>query len=194
MRFRLGLTGSIGMGKSTAAQAFADAGCAVWDADQAVHRLYAKEGAAVLAIARTFPEAVVDGAVSRDVLKGIIQADPGTLTKLNAIVHPLVRQDRQDFINNDTSGVMIFDIPLLFETGSEGEMDAIACVTVSADEQRRRVLSRGMMTEAQFEIILKNQLPNKDKAKRSDYIIRTDTMDIMHRNIRDILGKIRESE
>ena len=192
MRFRLGLTGSIGMGKSTAGQAFADAGCALWDADQAVHRLYAKNGAAVLPIAEVFPEAVVNGAVSREVLREVIQADPQALTKLDMIVHPLVRKDREDFFEGCASEITVFDIPLLFETGSEAEMDAVACVTTSADEQRRRVLSRGTMNEAQFQTILKKQLPNKDKMKRADYIIRTDTMDVMRHDIRDILVKIRE--
>ena len=116
MSFRLGLTGSIGMGKSTTATLFAQQGCAVWDADAAVHRLYGRGGAAVAPMAALFPDAVIDGAVSRDALKRIIAQDPQALRQIEQVVHPLLATDRADFIENAKSDILVFDIPLLFET------------------------------------------------------------------------------
>lgn len=151
MKFALGLTGSIGMGKSTTAQMFVDEGCALWDADAAVHRLYAKGGAAVGPMGEVFPSAVVEGAVSRDALKRIISEDSSALKRIEGIVHPLVAADRAAFRESAVADILVFDIPLLFETGGEAAMDAVACVRVSPDEQKRRVMERGTMSEAQFE-------------------------------------------
>jgi dephospho-CoA kinase len=174
--FLLGLTGSIGMGKSTTAAMFAEAGCAVWDADAAVHRLYAKGGAAVPAFMETFPEAVIDGAVSRSVLKAIIGQDPDALKRIEAIVHPLVGQDRAEFLKNASSDIVVLDIPLIFETGGNKRMDAVACVSISAEIQQERVLARGTMTLEQFENIRSKQMPNTEKCALSDYVIETDTL------------------
>ncbi|OIQ34339.1 MAG: dephospho-CoA kinase [Roseobacter sp. MedPE-SWchi] len=193
MTFHLGLTGSIGMGKSTTAGLFAQMGCAVWDADAAVHRLYAAGGAAVAPMQKAFPAAVVDGAVSRATLKQILAKDPTAFAQLEAIVHPLLAADRQAFRDQATSDVLVFDIPLLFETGGDAAMDAVACVRVDAETQRARVLERGTMSEAQFEQILAKQMPIDEKSARSDFIIETDTLDHAETQVRAILDQIRKT-
>ncbi len=193
MTFHLGLTGSIGMGKSTTAGLFAQMGCAIWDADAAVHRLYTAGGAAVAPMREVFPSAIVDGAVSREALKQILAKDPAAFAQLEAIVHPLLAADRQTFRDQATSDVLVFDIPLLFETGGDAVMDAVACVRVDAATQRARVLERGTMTEAQFEQILAKQMPIDEKCARSDFIIETDTLDHAETQVRAILDQIRKT-
>lgn len=190
MSFLLGLTGSIGMGKSTTADMFADEGCAVWDADAAVHRLYAKGGVAVEPVAVAFPEAIEDGAVSRPRLKQIIDRDPTALNIIERIVHPLVAQDREAFIKASGNAIIVLDIPLLFENGFEKNVDAVACVTVSPDVQKQRVLERGTMTEEQFESILSRQTPNKDKVARADFVIVTDTLEHARAQVHDVVEQI----
>jgi dephospho-CoA kinase len=191
MRFALGLTGSIGMGKSTTAQIFVDEGCALWDADAAVHRLYAKGGAAVGPMGEGFPSAIVEGAVSREALKRIISEDRSALKRIEGIVHPLVAADRAAFRESVVADILVFDIPLLFETGGEAAMDAVACVRVSPDEQKRRVMERGTMSEAQFEQIRAKQMPNDEKCARSDYVIDTDTLDHARAQVQDVVRQIR---
>lgn len=191
MRFRLGLTGSIGMGKSTTARIFSELGCPVWDADAAVHRLYSKGGAAVEPMRTAFPDAVVDGAVDRDRLKTYLAQDPSHFKTLEQIVHPLVAQDRQDFIDASAADILVFDIPLLFETGGNAAMDAVVCVTAPAEVQRERVLARGTMTEAQFEQILGKQMPDAEKRQLSDYIVETDTLDHAWQQVEAIINDIR---
>ncbi|SFG92730.1 dephospho-CoA kinase [Sulfitobacter dubius] len=188
----LGLTGSIGMGKSTTAQMFAEQGCAVWDADAAVHRLYAAGGAAVAPMQAAFPTAIEHGAVSRVALKEIIAADPTALPRIEAIVHPLVAQDRAAFLSSATNDIAVLDIPLLFETGGNAAMDAVVCVTIPDAVQRDRVLVRGTMTEAQFDAIRAKQMPAKEKCARSDYVIVTDTLDHARAQVRDVIRDIRE--
>ena len=192
MTFKLGLTGSIGMGKTTTAQMFVLEGCALWDADAAVHRLYANGGAAVAPIAARFPMAVKDGAVSRARLKDIISKDPGALQEIEKIVHPLVAMDRHDFLQNCSDDICVFDIPLLFETGGDKSMDAVVCVTVSPQLQRERVLSRGTMTEAQFDAIREKQLPDETKRQRADYVIETDTLEHAREQVQAVLTEIRK--
>ncbi|TNF20165.1 MAG: dephospho-CoA kinase [Rhodobacteraceae bacterium] len=192
MTFRLGLTGSIGMGKSTTAGMFAEAGCALWDADAAVHKLYGPGGAAVGPIAAVWPEAVTDGTVSRDVLKAIIGRDPGALARLEALVHPLVARDRAEFAAATAAEIAVFDIPLLFETGIEAEMDAVACVFVAPEVQEARVLARGTMSEPQFRQILAKQMPIEEKLARADYRIETDTLDHARAQVAEVLKAIRE--
>ncbi|WP_170443839.1 dephospho-CoA kinase [Ruegeria arenilitoris] len=191
MSFALGLTGSIGMGKSTTANLFAQEGCAVWDADAAVHRLYAAGGAAVAPIRAAFPEAIENGAVNRDVLKRIIGADPTALKRIEVIVHPLVAQDREAFRQVAKSDILVFDIPLLFETSGDAQMDAVACVSIPPDEQKRRVMARGTMTEAQFEQIRAKQMPNDEKCARADFVIVTDTLDHARAQVQDVVRQIR---
>jgi len=192
MTFNLGLTGSIGMGKSTTAKLFAEAGCAVWDADAAVHRLYDQGGAAVAAMQSKFPDAIKDGRVNRDALKLIIGQDPNALRVIETIVHPLVAQDRAAFRASSMSDILVFDIPLLFETGGETAMDAVACVTIDDETQKTRVLARGTMTLEQFLQIKRKQMPIKEKTDRADYVIVTDTVDHAREQVEQILADIRE--
>jgi len=191
MSFLLGLTGSIGMGKSTSAQMFVDEGCALWDADAAVHRLYARGGAAVSPMQAVFPEAIVDGAVDRGALKEIIGRAPDSLRQIEAIVHPLVGQDRAEFRETATADILVFDIPLLFETGGETRVDAVACVSVDGETQRARVLDRGTMSEAQFEQIRAKQMPDAEKRARADYVIETDTLEKARAQVKSIVADIR---
>lgn len=191
MSFALGLTGSIGMGKSTTARMFVEAGCALWDADAAVHRLYSEGGQAVAPMRDVFPSAIVDGAVSREALKQILSSDPAALKIIEAVVHPLVAEDRATFRDSATADILVFDIPLLFETGGDAAMDAVACVSVPADEQKRRVMERGTMTETQFEQIRAKQMPNDEKCAQSDFVIVTDTLDHARAQVQDVVRQIR---
>lgn len=191
MTYRLGLTGSIGMGKSTTASLFAELGCAVWDADAAVHRCYAVDGAAVPALAALFPDAIVAGAVSRARLRDIIATTPDALTRIERVVHPLVAQDRASFADSATADILVFDIPLLFETGGDTQMDGVAVVYVNDAVQRARVLARGTMTEAQFEAIKAKQMPTADKRARADFEIETDTLEHARAQVQRIVTKIR---
>lgn len=173
---RIGLTGSIGMGKSTVLQMFADLGAAVWDADAAVHRLYAKGGAAVGPICALFPDAIIDGAVDRAALAKIVLGDNAALAKLEAVVHPLVAEDREAFMLEAAevgAEAVVLDIPLLFENRTEQFFDATVVVSAPADVQRERVLARSGMTEEKFKAILKLQTPDAEKRQRADYIIDT---------------------
>ena len=192
MTFKLGLTGSIGMGKSTTAQMFAELGIPVWDADAEVHKLYSVGGAAVTAIQKLFPEAIENGAVSRLQLKRLIQSDENTLVKLERIVHPLVTGGRQRFIDQSSSDIVLLDIPLLFETNGDKNMDAIVCVDIDPETQRDRVLKRGTMTEQQFEQILIKQLPNEVKCNQSDFVVRTDNFDHAKEQVSHIIELIRK--
>ncbi|MGR3395347.1 MULTISPECIES: dephospho-CoA kinase [Paracoccaceae] len=191
MSFRLGLTGSIGMGKSTTAAMFADEGLPVWDADAAVHRLYAAGGAAVAPMRAAFPEAIENGAVSRTALKRIIAADPSALPRIEAIVHPLVQADREDFIAAQSADITVLDIPLLYETGGEAEMDAVVVVSAPPELQAARVLARPGMTRAQLDAILARQMPDVEKRSLADYLIETVTLDAAERSVRDVIDRIR---
>ena len=173
MTFRLGLTGSIGMGKSTTAAFFAAAGLPVWDADAAVHRLYAENGAAVAPLSDLCPEAIQDKSVSRETLKRLIAADPTLLPKVETIVHPLVAADRTTFLANTTADIAILDIPLLFEKSSQHEYDATLLVTAPAALQRQRVLQRSGMTETHFRTILARQMPDAEKRALATHIVET---------------------
>lgn len=192
MTFKLGLTGSIGMGKTTTAQMFADEGCAVWDADASVHKGYSVGGAAVAPIGDLFPDVIRAGAVDRTALRDLIARDPSTLRQIEAIVHPLVRDDRAQFAYRTTAQIAVFDIPLLFETGAEAEMHAVACVTVSSDIQQKRVLERGKMTLSEFQAFRHKQMPNVEKCARSDFVIKTDTLEQTHCQVQRIVGQIKE--
>ncbi|MEX0309990.1 MAG: dephospho-CoA kinase [Tateyamaria sp.] len=191
MSFKLGLTGSIGMGKSTTAALFAEAGCAVWDADAAVHRLYQNGGAAVVPIGELYPDAIVDGSVSRERLRDIIAYNPAALQQIERIVHPLVADDRADFIGNAQADILVFDIPLLFETGGDAAMDAVAVVHVDSETQKQRVLARGTMTEAQFEAILAKQMPIAEKLVSADFTIETDTLEHAKQQVQTVVETIK---
>ncbi len=191
MSYRLGLTGGIGMGKSTAAQMFRDLGHPVWDADAAVHRLYAPGGAAVAPVAAAFPGVLRDGGIDRAVLREALAADPSGFARLEAIVHPLVAEDRAGFIAaHKDAPIVVLDIPLLFEGGSERQMDGVAVVSAPAEVQRARVLARPGMTEADFQMILSRQMPDAEKRKRADFLIPSDTLDGARAAIMDICARI----
>jgi dephospho-CoA kinase len=191
--FRLGLTGSIGMGKSTTAGFFVAEGIPVWDADASVHRLYAPGGAGVAPLAALHPAAVVAGGVDRAALKSWIAADPAALKRIETIVHPLVAADRAAFLAKATADIVVFDIPLLFEKGTESDMDATLVVTAPSALQRARVLARPGMTEAQFATILARQMPDAEKRARSTHIIETLGLDAVRHAVRALIAHIREA-
>lgn len=191
--FRLGLTGSIGMGKSTTAGFFAEAGIPVWDADAAVRRLYEPGGPAALAIAARYPGAIgPNGGVLRPVLRDMIRADPAVLDWLNSTVHPLTTADRTRFLQDHADApIVLLDIPLLYETGADAGCDAVVVVSAPAATQRARVLSRGEMSEADFQTILARQLPDAEKRLRADYLIETTTLEAARAAVKDVLTDIR---
>lgn len=173
---RLGLTGSIGMGKTTTAKLFAKQGVPGFDADVAVHELYAVGGEAVALIAKKFPKAIQNNSVNRSGLAAHLRANPTDFTILEQLVHPLVVQKRARWVERQQKAgqqVVLFDIPLLFETHSQQTVDLVILASTSAAEQRRRVLSRPGMTIDKFEQIVARQMPDAEKRKRSDYIINT---------------------
>lgn len=174
--FVLGLTGSIGMGKSTVARMFRDEGIPVWDADGAVHRLYARGGDGVARIAALCPQAVTGGEVSRPALRDWIARDPMALALIERAIHPLVAADRADFLTGAEAAeeaLVVLDIPLLLEGGGRKIVDAVLVVTAPAELQRQRVLDRPGMTAEHFERLLAKQMPDAEKRARADYIIQS---------------------
>ena len=194
MTYKLGLTGSIGMGKSTTARMFSEAGCDVWDADAAVHRLYGPGGLAVDPMAQAFPAAIREGSVSRDALRQIITDDPAALRTIESIVHPLVGADRRAFLDAATADIVVLDIPLLFEGGNAHGFDGVVVVSAPAEVQRARVLERGTMTEAQFEAILAKQMPDAEKRRRADWIVETTTLEDARAQVEAIVAQIRQEQ
>ena len=188
----IGLTGSIGMGKSTTAEMFAEEGVPVWDADASVHRLYAKGGAAVDPVAALIPEAIEDGAVSRARLRAALGNHPGLLDRLQDIVHPLVAEDRRGFLNDHQGQIVLLDMPLLFETGAESYCDTIVVVTAPPKVQRARVLDRGSMSADEFEAILARQMPDAEKRARADVVIETLTLEQTRAAVRHLLEHLRD--
>lgn len=173
----IGLTGSIGMGKTETGKLFARLGISVHGADEVVHRLYDKDGAAVDAIAREFPGTVRDGRVMREALAATVAGDEPAFRRLEAIVHPLVRQAELEFLDDAMKrgdDLVVLDIPLLFETGGEKRMDVVVVVSAPPDVQRERVLSRAGMTLEKLEAIHARQIPNVDKRRKADFVIETD--------------------
>ena len=187
----LGLTGSIGMGKSTTATLFAEAGVPVYDADATVHMLY--EGEAVPAIEAAFPGTTVDGKVDRNKLSARVVHDPAAIKRLEQIVHPMLGTSRQKFLDDaERSGapVAVVDVPLLFETGGEKRVDAVVVVTTTPELQRQRILARDNMTSEKLDAILARQLPDAEKRRRADFVVDTsDGLDPVRLRIRDILNE-----
>lgn len=193
MSYRLGLTGSIGMGKSTTAAILLQCGVPVWDADGAVHRLYRAGGAAVAPIAAMCPDALVDDGLDRSKLRATIAANPDLLQRIQDIVHPLVAADRADFITKTEGEIIALDIPLLFEIGADSLCDGVIVVTVSPQEQRRRVLARGL-SDADFQMILSKQMPDLEKRARATWVVETLSIAHVTAEIGRILAEIRRQQ
>jgi dephospho-CoA kinase len=190
--FVLGLTGSIGMGKSTTAAMFAEEGVPVHDADAAVHRLY--EGEAVAAIEAAFPGTTAGGKVDREKLGQRVLGDAATMTQLEKIVHPLVRRAEERFLadaRQKGARVVVLDIPLLFETGAEKRCDAVAVVSAPPEMQRARAFERAGMTAQKFQAILAKQMPDADKRARADFVVDTGHgLEAARAQVREILRKV----
>jgi dephospho-CoA kinase len=194
----IGLTGSIGMGKTETAKMFARHGVPVYDADAAVHALYANGGAAVAPIAGAFPEAVTAGAVDRAALSRLVVGKPAAMKRLEAIIHPLVAKAQLDWLAEQAArGVprVVLDIPLLFETGGEGRVDVVVVASAPEDVQRARVLARPDMSAEKFEAILAKQVPDAEKRARADFVVETDKgFDHAEAQVREILTALEGRE
>jgi dephospho-CoA kinase len=194
----LGLTGSIGMGKSATAAMFAEAGCPVYDADAEVHRLYAKGGAAVAPVEAAFPGVAEDGAINRARLSERVLNNPEAFARLNGIVWPLMGSARREFLRKaeeDGAEIVVFDIPLLLETGGERNMDAVVVVSAPADLQRQRVLAREGMTEAAFEAILARQMADEEKRARCHFVVDTSQgFDAAREQVRQIIAELKRPD
>ncbi len=192
----VGLTGSIGMGKSTAAQYLRHLGVPVYDADAAVHALYARGGAAVAPVAAAFPGAVAHGAVNRTALSRILAAEPARLAQLEGIVHPLARREQQRFLAAMAlrrEPLVVLDIPLLFETGGDRRCDAVIVVSSPAYLQRQRVLARSGMDEEKLALVLSRQMPDREKRRRATFVIPSNRgkqamLEELRRVLRALLG------
>lgn len=191
----LGLTGGIGMGKSNAASVLRRAGLPVFDADAAVHRVQARGGAAVKPIGAAFPGSVVDGAVSRAALRQAVLGDPAALKRLEAIVHPLVRQAERRFLaraRRDGRRLAVLDIPLLLETGGAKRVDHVLVVSAPASVQRARVRRRGTMSAAQIDAVIGRQMPDPAKRRLADTVVHTGlSRHHTQRQLRRLVGALR---
>jgi dephospho-CoA kinase len=187
---RVALTGSIGMGKSTVAKMLERAGVPLFDADAVVHKLQAPGGGLVDKIGKEFPGCVRCGTLDRECLAQIVLADPAKLSRLEAIVHPAVREARDEFIaSNQDAPALLFEIPLLFETGGEKDFDKVVVVSAPAEAQRARVLERTGMTAAKLDSILARQMPDAEKRARADFVVDTGTdLSTTESQVRDILA------
>ncbi len=190
----IGLTGSIAMGKSETARLFAQFGLPVFDSDSAVHQLYARDGAAVAPIGDLVPDAIRDGAVDRQRLSAALAADAALLRRIEAVVHPLVRQRQQAFLAEARAagaGVAVLDIPLLFETGREGDVDRIVVVAAPAELQRQRALARPGMTPEKLDFVLSRQMPDAEKRRRAHYVVDSSAgLEVARRQVAAILADV----
>lgn len=196
--FIVGLTGSIGMGKTETAKLFARLGIPVHDADAVVHALYEKGGAGVEPIGKAFPEAVINGRVDRAALAARLSGDEDAFQRLEAIVHPLVREAERSFLETAVKrgdGLVVLDIPLLFETGGNSRVDAVIVASAPAEIQRARVLAREGMTLEKLEAIHARQVPDVDKRAKADFVIETDK-GLAHafESVKQIIAQLRERE
>ena len=191
----LGLTGSIGMGKTTTAKMFAKYGIPVWEADTSVHKLYSKEGEAVELFKEKLPSSIVNNEVSRAELKKLINDDERNLKTIETLIHPLVSNDRKRFVKaaaKKNIPLIVLDIPLLFEKGHEKSVDYIAVVSVAKETQRKRVLKRNTMTPEIVEKILGIQMPDAEKRLKADFVIITDTLEQAEVKVLEIITKLKD--
>ena len=191
MSFLLGLTGSIGMGKSTTADMFREAGVPVWDADATVAKLYAKGGAAVAPLSALNMGLIQNDAVDRVVLKNWVKTDPNALNRLESLIHPLVAADRAKFIDDHAEqSLIVCDIPLLYETGADQWLDAVLVVTTDAQTQKARVMARAGMDPELFDQILVRQMPSSEKIARADYVIETNSFEGARKAVHDLINDL----
>ncbi len=191
MSFLLGLTGSIGMGKSTTADMFREAGVPVWDADATVAKLYAKGGAAVAPLAALNMGLIRNDAVDRVALKNWVKTDPNALNWLESHIHPLVAADRAKFIDDHADqSLIVCDIPLLYETGADQWLDAVLVVTTDAQTQKARVMARAGMDPELFDQILVRQMPSSEKIARADYVIETTSFEGARKAVHDLINDL----
>ena len=191
MSFFLGLTGSIGMGKSTTADMFREAGVPVWDADATVAKLYGKGGAAVAPLSALNRGLIQNDAVDREALKNWVKKDPNALNRLESLIHPLVAADRAEFIDDHAEqSLIVCDIPLLYETGADQWLDAVLVVTTDAETQKARVMGRAGMDPALFDRILARQMPNSEKIARADYVIETNSFEGARKAVHDLINDL----
>ena len=190
----IGLTGSIGMGKTTVAGMFADEGIPVFDADAAVHALYAEGGAAVPLIRAVFPDAVESGSVVRETLAAHMRSDPLNLPVLESFIHPMVADARASFLREHAEADwVLFDVPLLFETGGDAHCDLVVVVSAAPEVQRARVLARPGMSEATFDALLSRQMPDAEKRARADVVLSTDTsLQRTREAVRELVERLRK--
>lgn len=196
MVFVVGLTGSIGMGKSAVSEMFRRAGVPVWDADAAVHELYQPGGKAVERVRARFPGAIVDGGVDREALSREVVGNEEAIKDLEKIVHPLVGEHRLGFFAEaeaDGHDLVVVDVPLLYETGGEARMDQVVVVSAAPGQQRERVLARPGMTPEKFAAILARQVPDAEKRSRADHVIDTSTtLEETEKSVQALVGRLRE--
>ena len=191
----LGLTGSIGMGKTTTAKMFAKYGIPVWEADTSVHKLYSKEGEAVELFKEKFPSSIVNNEVNRAELKKLINDDERNLKTIETLIHPLVSNDRKRFVKaaeKKNIPLIVLDIPLLFEKGHEKSVDYIIVVSVTKETQRKRVLKRNTMTPEMVGKILKIQMSDAEKRQKADFVIITDTLEQAEIKVLEIITKLKD--
>ena len=191
----LGLTGSIGMGKTTTAKMFAKYGIPVWEADTSVHKLYSKEGEAVELFKEKLPSSIVNNEVSRAELKKLINDDERNLKTIETLIHPLVSNDRKRFVKaaaKKNIPLIVLDIPLLFEKGHEKSVDYIAVVSVTKETQRKRVLKRNTMTPKMVDKILGIQMLDAEKRQKADFVIITDTLEQAEIKVLEIIAKLKD--
>ena len=191
----LGLTGSIGMGKTTTAKMFAKYGIPVWEADTSVHKLYSKEDEAVELFKEKFPSSIVNNEVSRAELKKLINDDERNLKTIETLIHPLVSNDRKRFVKaaeKKNIPLIVLDIPLLFEKGHEKSVDYIVVVSVTKETQRKRVLKRNTMTPEMVEKILGIQMSDAEKRHKADFVIITDTLEKAEIKVLEIITKLKD--
>ena len=188
---KIGLTGSAGMGKTTTAKVFEKLGCDVWDADKTVHKLYSKGGKAVVEVAKLFPSSLEDGSISRSRLKALLKNEPKNLKELEEVVHPLILEDRQNFQKHATSDVAVFEIPLLFETGADKEMDKTVCVFTSTKNQMERLKNRNEGHDDYYKELMSQQMPSNEKCDLADYVIETTSHTAVEKRVIEILDTLR---